>query len=47
VFYQCLLSGSDARYPKYPRLPVLRCSGYEEKPPPQGKPNRPMKDQPP
>ena len=29
VFLFCLLSRSDARYPKYPRLPVLRCEGYE------------------
>lgn len=29
VFYQCQLSVEDPRYPKYPRLPVLRCPGYE------------------
>ncbi len=29
VFLLCLLSRTDARYPKYPRLPVLRCEGYE------------------
>jgi hypothetical protein len=29
VFYQCQLSATDPRFPKYPRLPVLRCSGYE------------------
>lgn len=28
VFLFCLLSKSDPRYPKYPRLPVLRCGGY-------------------
>jgi hypothetical protein len=28
-FYQCLLSESDPRFPKWPRLPVLSCSGYE------------------
>jgi hypothetical protein len=29
VFLLCLLSRSNARYPKYPRLPVLHCGGYE------------------
>jgi len=28
VFYLCELSASDAKFPKYPALPVLRCSGY-------------------
>lgn len=32
VFYQCGLSASDARFPKYPRLPVLACSGYQARP---------------
>ena len=31
VFLLCLLSRSDAEYPKYPRLPVLRCEGYRER----------------
>jgi hypothetical protein len=31
-FLLCQLSQSDPRFPKYPRLPVLHCSGYEEKP---------------
>ena len=30
VFYLCMLSVSDPRFAKYPRLPVLSCSGYEE-----------------
>ena len=30
VFYQCLLSAVDARFPKYPTLPVLKCPGYEK-----------------
>jgi len=30
VFYLCRLSASDARFPKYPRLPVLSCTGYEK-----------------
>jgi hypothetical protein len=29
VFYMCELSASDPRFDKYPRLPVLRCPGYE------------------
>ena len=29
VFLLCLLSRSDPLYPKYPRLPVLRCEGYD------------------
>jgi hypothetical protein len=27
-FYLCGLSATDPSYPKYPRLPVLECSGY-------------------
>ena len=29
-FYLCRLSAADARFPRYPRLPVLSCSGYQE-----------------
>jgi hypothetical protein len=28
TFYYCKLSETDAAFPKYPRLPVLRCAGY-------------------
>ena len=28
VFILCQLSKTDARYPKYPRLPVIECDGY-------------------
>jgi len=28
-FLLCELSKTDLRFPKYPRLPVLACSGYE------------------
>ncbi|HEU5022678.1 MAG TPA: hypothetical protein VFT60_12335 [Bryobacteraceae bacterium] len=28
VFLMCLLSKTDPRFPKYPRLPVLSCAGY-------------------
>ena len=31
IFYQCLLAAVDPRFPKYPRLPVLSCPGYEAK----------------
>lgn len=30
LFYLCQLSEIDPRFPKYPRLPVLRCRGYEQ-----------------
>ena len=30
VFYLCELSKVDARFPKYPRLPVLSCAGYKK-----------------
>ena len=33
-FYQCALSFEDPRFPKYPRLPVLTCIGYDPPPPP-------------
>ena len=28
VFWLCRLGETDPRFPKYPRLPVLRCDGY-------------------
>jgi len=28
TFYLCELSTTDARFPKYPRLPVIQCVGY-------------------
>jgi hypothetical protein len=28
-FSLCLRSRSDPAYPRYPRLPVLRCAGHE------------------
>lgn len=31
-FYLCELSRRDARFPKYPRLPVLACGGYTPRP---------------
>ena len=32
-FLLCQLSQSDPSFPKYPRLPILACSGYSPKPP--------------
>ena len=29
-FFLCRLADVDARFPKYPRLPVLACAGYRE-----------------
>jgi hypothetical protein len=29
VFYRCALSDTDSRFPRYPRLPVLHCSGHQ------------------
>jgi hypothetical protein len=31
VFLMCLLSKTDPRFPKYPRLPVLSCEGYSKR----------------
>lgn len=33
VFYLCRRSATDPAFPKYPRLPVLHCRGYEKMPP--------------
>jgi hypothetical protein len=32
VFHLCELAASDGAYSKYPRLPVIRCAGYQRKP---------------
>jgi hypothetical protein len=29
IFWMCKRSATDASFPKYPRLPVLECRGYE------------------
>lgn len=29
VFWLCMRSREDARWPRYPRLPVLACAGHE------------------
>ena len=31
IFFRCELSFEDSRFAKYPRLPVLVCSGYRPK----------------
>ena len=31
TFYQCERSASNPEFPKYPRLTVIQCSGYEPK----------------
>jgi hypothetical protein len=31
IFFMCELSFEDSRFVKYPRLPVLVCSGYRPK----------------
>jgi hypothetical protein len=33
IFFMCKLSFEDARFAKYPRLPVLACAGYQAEPP--------------
>jgi hypothetical protein len=33
AFWMCELSRTDPSFPRYPRLPVLRCRGYEPKKP--------------
>jgi hypothetical protein len=30
VFYSCGLSARNPQFPKYPRLPMLSCAGYEK-----------------
>lgn len=29
VYLRCGLASTDSRFPKYPRLPVITCGGYE------------------
>jgi hypothetical protein len=31
VFSMCLRHRTDERFPKYPRIPVERCPGYERR----------------
>lgn len=32
AFWYCRMSETDPTFPRYPPLPVLRCSGYELRP---------------
>jgi hypothetical protein len=41
AFSLCLRSRGDERYPRYPRLPVARCPGYEQRPPAALQPSNP------
>lgn len=34
TFWMCRLSLTDPSFPRYPRLPVLACRGYEPRPQP-------------
>ncbi len=34
TFHLCALASSDPRFTRYPRLPVVRCAGYERGPAP-------------
>lgn len=40
VFSLCERSRTDPAYPRYPRLPVLSCPGFEPVPPPAPEPPR-------
>lgn len=40
VFSLCERSRTDPAYPRYPRLPVLSCPGFESVPPPAPEPPR-------
>lgn len=35
-FWLCRRSETDAEYPRYPRLPVLECAGFEAGSPTEG-----------
>lgn len=32
TYLRCAVASSDARFPKYPRLPVRTCAGYQPRP---------------
>ena len=31
TFVQCARAKDDPRFPRYPRLPVVRCAGYDRR----------------
>ncbi|NBW31211.1 MAG: hypothetical protein EBR48_00915 [bacterium] len=37
-FLRCGLSDTDDRFPRYPRLPVMRCTGFSAETPPDASP---------
>ena len=38
VFFLCKLSATDSRFPKYPRLPMVSCVGYQAEQPDEQRP---------
>ena len=36
IYWRCVLADDDARFERYPRLPVLRCEGFTPAPPDAG-----------
>ncbi len=43
-FWRCLKAETDARFERYPRLPVSECAGYERTPSPSRPGGRPSGD---
>jgi hypothetical protein len=44
VFILCRRSAEDSRFPKYPRLPVIGCAGFEAEPDARDKnPEKPVR----
>ena len=43
-FWRCLKAETDARFERYPRLPVSECAGYERAPSPSRPGGRPSGD---
>lgn len=40
AFWRCLRADTDPRFPRYPRIPVLACPGYEPRGPREGDESR-------
>ena len=40
-FWMCALARTDARFPRYPRLPILACAGHAPLPPGEAPPTGP------
>ncbi|MGH7598788.1 MAG: hypothetical protein ACREOI_20740 [bacterium] len=43
TFYLCRLAEREPRFPKYPRLPVLACDGYEPAEAPKSSSSQPTR----